>query len=92
MFGEGAISSAKSPVSSARGVREPGVPETVLLWMLGLRAGLLSTGCSKCCPPEAIHGSRAEVVREGGVGSGSDIGQSAEKVGVARCAWDLPLS
>jgi hypothetical protein len=92
MFGEEITSSSESPVSSARGVREPGVPETRLLRMPGLGAGLIPVGCSECCPPEEIRGSRAEVVLEGGVGSGSSIGQSTGNVGVAGCAWDLPLS
>ena len=92
MFGQGAISSSESPISSARGVREPGVPETALLRMLGFGVGSLPAGRSECCPPEAILGSRAEADLEGGVGRGSCIWQSAGKVGVAGCAWDLPLS
>ena len=83
---------SESPVSSARGVREPGVPEIVPLQMLGFGAGLLPAGCSECCPPEAILGSRQETDLEGGVVSGSCIWQSARNVGVAGCAWDLPLT
>ena len=92
MFGEGAISSSKSPVSSTRGVREPGVPETALFWIPGLGAGDFPDGCSECRPPKEIRGSRAEVVLEGGVGSGSGIGWSAGNVGVLERAWVLPLS
>jgi hypothetical protein len=92
MFGEGAISSSESPVSSASGVREPGVPETVLFRIPGLGAGEFPASCSECRPPEEIRGSRAEVVLEGGVGSGSGIGWSAGNVGVVKSAWVLPLS
>ena len=38
IFGEGAILSSESPVSSARGVREPGVPKIGLLRMLRIGA------------------------------------------------------
>jgi hypothetical protein len=92
MFGEGTTSSSESHVSSACGVREPGVPKTVLLQMHEIGAGLLSVGCSECCPPKSVCESRAEAVLEGGVRNGSCIWQSAGKVGVAGCAWDLPLS
>jgi hypothetical protein len=92
MFGERAISSSESPVSSARGVREPGVPETALFQIPGLGVGDFPAGCSECRPPEEARGSRAEVVLEGGVGSGSGIGWSAGKVGVVESAWVLPLS
>jgi hypothetical protein len=92
MFGEGAISSSESHVSSARGVREPGVPETALLRILRIGAGSLPACCSGCCPPEAVRGSLAEAVLEGGVGSGSSIWQSGGNDGEAWCAWDLPLS
>jgi hypothetical protein len=80
MFGDGAISTSESPVSSARGVLEPGVPETVLFRISGLGVGDFSVGCSKCLPPEETRGSRVEVVLEGGVRSCSGMG-SAGKVG-----------
>jgi hypothetical protein len=90
MFGKGTTSSSESPVSSARGIQEPGVPETVLLRMLEIGAGLLPVGCSECCPPKVVCGSRAEAVLEGGVGSGYSIGQSTGNVGVAGCACTCP--
>jgi hypothetical protein len=92
MFGEGVISSSESPVSSARGVREPGVPETALFRIPGLGVGDFPAGCLECRPPEEIRGSRAEVVLEGGVGSGSGMGWLAENVGVVESTWVLPLS
>ena len=92
MFGEGAILSFESPVSSAAGVREPGVPEIALLRKLGIGAGSLLAGGFECCPPDAVCGSLAEVVLEGRVGCRSSIWQSAGNVGVVGCAWDLPLS
>jgi hypothetical protein len=92
MFGEGEISSSKSPVSSARVVREPGVPETVLFRIPGLGVGDFPAGCSECRPSEETRGSLVEVVLEGGVESGSGIGWSAGKVGVVESAWVLPLS
>ena len=49
-----------------------------LLRMLGLGAGLLPAGCSECCPPEAVLGSRAEADLEGGVGSGPAFGSLPE--------------
>jgi hypothetical protein len=92
MFGERAILSSESPVSSARGVREPSVPETALFWIPRLGVGDFPAGCPECRPPEEIRGSRAEVVLEGGVGSGSGMGWSAGNVGVVESAWVLPLS
>ena len=85
MFEEGAIPSSESPISSSRGVRELGFPETVPLRMLGIGAGSLSAGCSKRRPPEAVLGSRAEADQEGEVASGSCIWQSVGNVEVARC-------
>ena len=72
-FGEGATSSSESPVSSAGGALEPGVPETVPLRILRLGAGLLPVGRSGCCPPEAVLGSWAEADLDGGVAIGSCI-------------------
>jgi hypothetical protein len=92
MFGEGAISSSESPVSSARGVRELGVSETALFRIPGLGLGDFSAGCSECLPPEETRGSRVEVVLEGGVRSCFGMGWSARKVGVAERAWVFPLS
>jgi hypothetical protein len=91
MFGEGAISSSELPVSSARGVREPGVPETALFRIHGLGVGDFPAGCSEWLPPEETRGSQVEVVLEGRVRSGSGIGWSAEKVGVVERAWVFPL-
>jgi hypothetical protein len=85
MFKEGAM-------SSAQGVREPGVPKTTLLRILGIVAGSLPTWCSECCSPEAVRGSLTEVVLEDGIGSSSSIWQSGGNDGEAWCAWDLPLS
>ena len=73
-FGEGATSSSESPVSSAGGALEPGVPEPVPYRILGLAAGLLPAGCCECCRPEAALGSRADADRDGGVTTGSSIG------------------
>ena len=67
-------------------VLEPGVPKTVPLRILGLGAGLLPAGCSECCPPEAVLGSRATADLDGEVATRSCIWQSARKVGVAGCA------
>jgi hypothetical protein len=92
MFGEGAISSSESPVSSARGVLEPGVPEMALFRIPGLGVGDFPAGCSERLPPEETGGSRAEVVLEGGVRSCSGMGWSAGKVGVVERAWAFPLS
>ena len=92
MFGEGAISSSESPVSSARGVLEPGVPKMALFQIPGLRVGDFPAGCSERLPPEETGGSRAEVVMEGGVRSCSGMGWSAGKVEVVKRAWAFPLS
>jgi hypothetical protein len=91
MFGDGVISSSELPVSFARGVLEPGVPETALFRISGLGVGDFPAGCSECLPPEETRGSRVEVVLEGGVRSCSDMG-SAGKVGVVERAWAFPLS
>jgi hypothetical protein len=80
MFGDGGISSSESLVSSARGVLEPGVPETALFRISGLGVGDFPAGCSECLPPDETLGSRVEVVLEGGVRSCSGMG-SAGKVG-----------
>src|ERR1700684_735958 len=71
-LGEGATSSSESPVSSAGGALEAGVPEPAPFRTLGLVAGLLPAGW-ECCLPEAVLGSLAEAVRDGGVTAGSSI-------------------
>ena len=72
-YGEGATSSSESPVSSAGGALEPGVPDDVPFLILGLGVGLLPAGRSECCPPEAVLGSQAEADLNGGVAAGSCI-------------------
>jgi hypothetical protein len=92
MFGEGAISSSESPVSSACGVLEPGVPEMAFFRIPGLGVWDFPAGCSERLPPEETGGSRAEVVLEGGVRSCSRMGWSVKKVGVVERAWAFLLS
>ena len=94
MFGEGAISSSKSPAPSALGVPERGVPETVFpFWTL--RGGEWS--CPRCWTgsrrPElrVAHGWRLEAALDGGCRLRLVTRKSAGEVGGARVGVPFPL-
>ena len=94
MFGEGAISSSKSPALSAIGVPERGVPETVFpFWTLWGEEWSSPRCWSRFRRPElgVARGSRLKAALDGGWRGGLVINQSAGEVGGARVGVPFPL-